>query len=744
MMRRLAVSVFAFALLLSCTGPTSGEGGGDANEGEGDANEGEGDGANEGEGDIDGEGETSEGEGEGEAAEGEGDGGEGEGEAQLQLVSTAGLDAAEVRYLQTDAACNTGNNCTLADGIRAELVLGELIIDNIGGVALNSAGRDPGCDNATSAALLNVTLTDHAGTVALQRSLSTGVVDVAAGGNAPLVMASCSRIDITDVPPGDYVLRVQVATDFARNEPLVASLVVVAPGLACDGAVCGGVCCPAGVVCEADQCQLPDLSVDESHLYETLRTENQYFSPDSCAMVEGCIDAPGDRRVLRFSTTTPNDGNIDLFMGAPSSRPDLFSFSDCHDHYHFEQYADYRLLSETGEVVALGHKQAFCLIDLEQRDPTVPRRFNCNFQGISRGWADTYNSELDCQWIDVTGVPGGDYTLEVHVNPQHIFSELDYMNNVARVPVHLDPDPNACVPIDEVCYDALDNDCDGAIDEDCAPVVSSSCDGNGFSVDGSALVPGVLGPAVGLPSPSCGEAQGGAFLVNFNVATPGIMYLSTYGSDVDTVMTIHRGVDCAEGSEAVCSDDGCGVTQGHFAGELDQGPYTAIIRAKNANDTGLVWLRIENAGCSGAVAVSTTGSSSSVVDDVGNRDSTRPTCAGDSCANGADEFAYFVTCPGAQAVTVTTCGEGVAEGVANPGSDDTRFDTMLELREGGCLGPVVPDTCDDDVRPGQIRCSLVQTELRSAVGAGDGLWFALVDGCGPPADGSYELHVSME
>ena len=43
-------------------------------------------------------------------------------------------------------------------------------------------------------------------------------------------------------------------------------------------------------------------------------------------------------------------------------------------------------------------------------------------------------------------MPGGTYVLEVHVNPQHIFDELDLMNNVTRVPVVIPNDPNACIP----------------------------------------------------------------------------------------------------------------------------------------------------------------------------------------------------------------------------------------------------------------------------------------------------------
>ena len=41
----------------------------------------------------------------------------------------------------------------------------------------------------------------------------------------------------------------------------------------------------------------------------------------------------------------------------------------------------------------------------------------CSDQGIQAGWADVYGAHLDCQWIDVTDVPAGIYTLEIEVNP---------------------------------------------------------------------------------------------------------------------------------------------------------------------------------------------------------------------------------------------------------------------------------------------------------------------------------------
>jgi len=183
---------------------------------------------------------------------------------------------------------------------------------------------------------------------------------------------------------------------------------------------------------------LPDLGVDADDLQQSILIETQNFTQDSCAVVENCVDGLGQRKLLRFNTTTPNYGPGDVFLGNPVGNPE-FIFSACHMHYHFQEYADYRLLDMGGNIVARGHKQAFCLVDLWQPpglggDPR-PQFPTCNFQGISAGWADVYHRGLDCQWIDITGVPSGRYVLEVQINPAHVIRENNYDNNTGRAEV---------------------------------------------------------------------------------------------------------------------------------------------------------------------------------------------------------------------------------------------------------------------------------------------------------------------
>ena len=65
---------------------------------------------------------------------------------------------------------------------------------------------------------------------------------------------------------------------------------------------------------------------------------------------------------------------------------------------------------------------------------------------ISAGCADIYSAALACQWIDITSVPDGAYTLRVVTNPRNHVSELRYDNNSAEVQVVISGDSVTLAP----------------------------------------------------------------------------------------------------------------------------------------------------------------------------------------------------------------------------------------------------------------------------------------------------------
>jgi len=206
---------------------------------------------------------------------------------------------------------------------------------------------------------------------------------------------------------------------------------------------------------------VPDLAIDGDRARVDLSLRRKTYALDSCELNEDedCIGGAGTRRLLGFSIRTPNVGSGDLFLGKPSDDNPAFHYSECHNHYHFDGYATYRLVDDGGADVAAGRKQAFCLLDSERYladDPTVATapKYRCDYQGIQRGWADTYTSHLPCQFIDVTGVPAGDYSLEVDLNVDRTLVELDYDNNHLSIPIALG-DPDLVTPT-EPCPDDID------------------------------------------------------------------------------------------------------------------------------------------------------------------------------------------------------------------------------------------------------------------------------------------------
>jgi hypothetical protein len=185
---------------------------------------------------------------------------------------------------------------------------------------------------------------------------------------------------------------------------------------------------------------IPDLQFVAAEMTQTVLVTQNDFRPDACEVIEGCVGAAGGRTLLRFDTVSANRGTTDLVVGVPpppGESNDVFEWSPCHMHHHVKNYASYELLDATGAVVLTARKQSFCLEDDENVKPGVPPHgYSCTDQGITRGWADVYSRYLPCQWIDITDIPAGTYTLRVVVNPLRTLPESNYDNNTFTVLVH--------------------------------------------------------------------------------------------------------------------------------------------------------------------------------------------------------------------------------------------------------------------------------------------------------------------
>src|SRR6185369_14333397 len=171
----------------------------------------------------------------------------------------------------------------------------------------------------------------------------------------------------------------------------------------------------------------PDLTVDPQRFTSQMEIVDRLFEKGTCAIEEGAVGGTGYRRILRFDTVVMNGGDGDLVVGDRSDPNNpyaaYFVFAPCHGHYHIRDFSVYELLDTSGTTVVAGHKQGFCFEDSFKYDGDKSNGYSCAYQGITSGWGDWYYKQLTGQWIDITGVPEGDYSVRVTVNMIGIFDE---------------------------------------------------------------------------------------------------------------------------------------------------------------------------------------------------------------------------------------------------------------------------------------------------------------------------------
>ncbi|MFD1565844.1 lysyl oxidase family protein [Haloarchaeobius amylolyticus] len=161
-------------------------------------------------------------------------------------------------------------------------------------------------------------------------------------------------------------------------------------------------------------------------------------SPD----VEDGFVTPGEHRLLRFDMIIYNVGDADAELGRPENRPDLFEYSESHGHPHLKGFNNYILLDESGERTGAVRKQTFCLRDLYQIRSTASNssQFDCEYQGISAGWADEYDASLPGQYIVIDDLPDGEYTLQATTNAAGTVEETCESDNTVRVDLSINND----------------------------------------------------------------------------------------------------------------------------------------------------------------------------------------------------------------------------------------------------------------------------------------------------------------
>ena len=120
-----------------------------------------------------------------------------------------------------------------------------------------------------------------------------------------------------------------------------------------------------------------------------------------------------------------------------------------HDHWHFEQFAQYQLLNATKKLVLRSRKVGFCIAPTDPVSLLLPHAdWNPEFLGFGGGacgspsalwvqelmpigWGDTYFQEVAGQSFGITQLPNGVYYIEVVANPDRVLHETTTRDDVS-------------------------------------------------------------------------------------------------------------------------------------------------------------------------------------------------------------------------------------------------------------------------------------------------------------------------
>jgi len=119
-----------------------------------------------------------------------------------------------------------------------------------------------------------------------------------------------------------------------------------------------------------------------------------------------------------------------------------------HHHWHFQQFAEYRLLNASKSVAVRSRKVGFCIAPTDAIDLVLPHADwqpssigiggACGSPGalwvqemLPLGWADTYFQSVAGQAFDITHLPNGTYYIEVIANPERVLHEVTYGNDIS-------------------------------------------------------------------------------------------------------------------------------------------------------------------------------------------------------------------------------------------------------------------------------------------------------------------------
>jgi lysyl oxidase len=172
-------------------------------------------------------------------------------------------------------------------------------------------------------------------------------------------------------------------------------------------------------------------------------------------------DGPLKIRASRPSRSVPTmtaDQLIDMSDGTVEVVPKVgtlrYVTAEDHRHWHLQGFMRYELHAADGRSLRRDRKSGYCLGDrYDTHDDTLtgkppepvytsrcglgqPTRLDVS-EGISIGYGDIYAARIEGQYIDITGLAGGNYVLVQRVNPSRKLVDFDPVNDVGSLLVRV-------------------------------------------------------------------------------------------------------------------------------------------------------------------------------------------------------------------------------------------------------------------------------------------------------------------
>lgn len=222
---------------------------------------------------------------------------------------------------------------------------------------------------------------------------------------------------------------------------------------------------------------VPDLTMSPLHDFRIEWVNGRRLLRFTAMMVnvgDGNFEVHGHRastaepmQVDQIIRETANPGSA-VAQRIPTGAEGKWS-GDGHNHWHVQEMMRYDLWGNAGTY--RGAKAGFCFLDSDPWNLSLPgaasgsyyRGSWCQFtpsalsnrMGISVGWGDEYEYYLAWQWVDITGLPGGEYTVRAKVDPHGYFTELNEVNQCWYTRVSFTSSSNAVTVhgADDLCAD---------------------------------------------------------------------------------------------------------------------------------------------------------------------------------------------------------------------------------------------------------------------------------------------------